>query len=532
MRNQRQSWSGWLLCTLLAGTYPLVHFYAQNAQCFTPRQLLHSAGGLLLAAAAACAAAALLSRRALKAMRKTAGIPADREASRFALAMSIPAAAVYLALSAQPLWQDIQARGLPLFADILIFSMLGGLITAAVWKIGWKWISALLLLAVGIEAARWGTAAHAQGKTAAHAEVPESSRALYATVRLRSTPDIYFIVLESFHSPQWLEEFYGADVRPFRQRLESIGFQIHSNVFANYLATLASLHSTFSMAHHHYVIAVGDEDAVRTRALIAGADYNPVLSILKTNGYRVDYLLGNHYLCLPEMAAGAVDRSIPEKSGSFAPLMTLAWPHGEFSENAQMEGYRAMLLAHAAAPRGAGPPRFVFIKAGLQHAPRGSLDREAWKQTYRALLDEEIHFLSAFCETLVGNNPEAAVVLMGDHGAWGYASRWWSKTSDPNEFFRQEGLDPAAVARDMADIFLAIRTGREAGPALPVRSPVNLFRELFQRLSGDARLLGTREPDASYKTIRSDLYRFALDGAPLPVWEKIPTDENGIPLDR
>ena len=89
-----------------------------------------------------------------------------------------------------------------------------------------------------------------------------------------------------------------------------------------------------------------------------------------------------------------------------------------------------------------------------------------------------------------------------------------------------------AVARDMADIFLAIRIGREAGPALPVRSPVNLFRELFQRLSGDARLLGTREPDASYKTIRSDLYRFALDGAPLPVWEKIPTDENGVPLDR
>jgi len=533
VQPQRRNWIGWYLCTLLAGGYPLVHFYARNYQCFTARQLLDSAGFLFLAATTAWALGAVLTGVTLKAMRKTGPIPPDREASASALGLSLPVVATYLALCFQPLWQDIQARGLPLAVDIFIFLLLGGLIAAACWKIGWKWISALLALALGLEAVRWGISAHTKGKIAAHADVPAAHQAIYSGVRLQSTPDIYFVVLESYHSPAWLKEFYGDDCQPFVHRLEELGFQIHSNVFANYLATLASLHSTFSMTHHYYAIDTGDDDSVRTRALIAGQDYNPVLSILKANGYRVEYLLGNHYLCLPEMAADAIDILVPRKSGSLAPLMMLAWPHGAFSENHQMAGYRDMLLAHAATPRGAGPPRFVFIKAGLQHLPRGPHDRETWKRTYRALLDEENEFLSAFCSRLVENNPDAFVVLMGDHGAWGYAGRWWSKAAgSPDEYFRDHGLDHASVARDMTDILLATRAGRDGSFQWQVNSPINLFRELFAFLSHDRRILDTRAQDASYKTVRSKLYRFVLDGQPLASWQKIPTDDNGVPLDR
>jgi hypothetical protein len=533
VQSRRRNWLGWYLCVLLAGSYPLVHFYARNYQCFTARQLLYSAGFLVLVATAAYALAALLTRGTLKAMRKTGPIAPDREASAFALGLSLPAAAIYLALSFHPLWQDIQARGWPFAVDVALLLLLCGLIAAAGWKIGWKWISAILALAIGLEAVRWGNSARAKGKIAAHADVPAAARAIYSGIRLQSTPDIYFVVLESYHSPSWLREFYGTDDPPFIQRLEQLGFQIHSNVYANYLATLASLHSTFSMTHHYYAIDTGDDDSIRTRALISGQDYNPVLSILKANGYRVEYLLGNHYLCLPEMAEHAVDVLVPPNNGSLAPLMMLAWPHGAFSENFQMDGYRDLLLERAAIPRGSGPPRFVFVKAGLRHLPRGPHDREAWKRTYRALLEEENEFLSAFCGRLVDHNPDAIVVLMGDHGAWGYAGRWWSKTAEtPNEYFRDHGLDPASVARDMTDILLATRTGREAHSTWQVASPINLFRELFAYLSHDRRILDTRAQDASYKTIRSELYRLVLDGQPLASWQKIPVDENGVPLDR
>ena len=521
MTSKGNGFRTWYACALLAGAYPLVHFYARNAQCYTGEQILRSTGAVFLAISAVFALlVAWIGRR-----------PAAQGVARldpFCLA-ALPAGA-YFALSFQPLWNGIQARGWPLPADVLLLLAAFALITAAAWKIGGKWLSALLLAAVGIESGQWARAALTRDQTTACAEVPPAQRALYDSIRLRATPDIYFVALESYHGPQWLADFYGTDNQPFRRELENLGFHVHADVFANYFTTLASLHAAFSMRHHFYSISAGDADSTRTRALIAGDDYNPVLSILKANGYRVEYLLGNHYLCLPEKAEDTIDATVPEKSGSLAPLLALIWPYGRHAESSTMAGYRDLLLAQAAAPRAAGPPRFVFLKTGLEHTPRGPHDPEAWKRKYLGLLAEENRFLSRFCRALAEHNPDAIVILMGDHGAWGYASRWWTDAADPNAYFRDNGLDPVGITRDLADVFLAVRFGKEPAEPLAVRSPVNLFRELFFRLSGDGRLRATRAADDSYQTVRHQLYRCVRDAEPLATWERIPTDGNEQPL--
>ena len=515
MTSKGNGFRTWYACALLAGAYPLVHFYARNAHCFTGEQILCSAGAVFLAISAAFALlAGWIGRGSVR-----------REASiHTSFGLAILPVGVYFALSFQPLWKSIQARGWPLPADLLLLLAAFALVTAAVQRIGRKWISVLLLAVLCFEGGQWAFAALTQDETTAGAEVPPAQRDLYASVRLRSTPDIYFVVLESYHGPGWLADFYGTDNASFRRELEGLGFYVHSNVFANYFSTLASLHATFAMRHHFYSISAGDADSSRTRDLLAGADYNPVLSILKTNGYRAEYLLGNHYLVLPEQAAGTVDVSLPGESGAFAPLMSLVWPHGPFDENATLAGYRDLLLAHAATPRAEGPPRFVFLKTGLQHTPRGPHDPEAWKRHYLGLLAEENRFLARFCRALAENNPAAIVILMGDHGAWGYASRWWSKTADPNEYFREAGLDPICATRDLADVFLAVRLGNEPARALPVRSSVNLFRELFLHLGGDPELAETRADDDAYQEIRHRLFRCVRDGQPLATWERVQAD--------
>ncbi len=520
VKFQGNGFRTWYACALLAGAYPLVHFYARNAQCFTVEQIFRSSGAVFLAVSAAFAL--LVWRIGRRPETRADALPAK-------LCLAALPAGVYLALSFQPLWNSIQARSLPLPADVLLLLAAFALITAAVWKIGGKGTAAILLAALGIEGGQWAFAAWTQDAAAGGADVPPAQRAVYSGIRLRATPDIYFVALESYHGPQWLQDFYGTDNQPFLRELESLGFHVYSNAFANYFSTLASLHATFSMRHHFYSISAGDADSSRTRDLLVGADYNPVLSILKTNGYRVEYLMGNHYLFLPEQAEGAVDVSMPGESGAFAPLMSLVWPHGSFDENATIAGYRDLLLAHASEPRADGPPRFVFLKTGLQHTPRGPHDPEAWKRKYLGLLEAENRFLARFCRSLAENNPDAVVILMGDHGAWGYASRWWSKTADPNEYFREEGLDPICIARDLADVFLAVRLGSEPAQALPVRSSVNLFRELFLRLGGDPQLAETRADDDAYQEVRDVPFRCMRNGEPLATWERVPTDGAGAP---
>jgi len=147
---------------------------------------------------------------------------------------------------------------------------------------------------------------------------------------------------------------------------------------------------------------------------------------------------------------------------------------------------------------------------------------EAFKPKYRARVEKENAFLRELCSGLVERDPEAVVILMGDHGAFGYAGGWWRRPGDPLVLLAEQGKDVPSVVHDCTDIFLAIRLGAGAEEALPVRSPVNLFRELFRYLSGDGRLGGLREPDDTYgRHEKRQVYRLAADGRPLKRFEPV-----------
>jgi hypothetical protein len=79
---------------------------------------------------------------------------------------------------------------------------------------------------------------------------------------------------------------------------------------------------------------------------------------------------------------------------------------------------------------------------------------------------------------------EALVILVGDHGAWLHRDCWVGAGPDFNENMRRNGFDPKDVARDLFEVFLAIRWPQPQ-PKHPL-SHVNLFREVFANLSGQA----------------------------------------------
>ena len=218
------------------------------------------------------------------------------------------------------------------------------------------------------------------------------------------------------------------------------------------------------------------------------------------------------------------------ESNPLHPLATLVWPH--LITDRVVPDYRKRLLEELFGTGPSASPRFVFMKAGVLHlmTPQWPPPSDDWKKTYVGMFDAENRFLSELCRRIQENDPGAIVILAADHGAFGYSWGWWEQTTDPNPFFKEQGLDPVEVVKDNADVFLAIKLDRPDAPPLPVRTLANLFRELFQYLSDSPRLPGTRVPDDSYSPRRNGIiHRMVRDGQPLEVYEEITVNSTCLP---
>jgi hypothetical protein len=525
MKRCTTLYGSWLLCYLLAATLPLISCYSNNYQVFSAHQLWVSAGVLLLVVFLFSTAYFGLSLVAARLLRRLFGKDRAFSDSLFDVFMSIGAAAVYLRLTLYPLTFALTRRlGLaPGVAGILLL-FLFALYALIIWRLRWKGTSILLTVLVLWQGAVWvATLRNEQGDSRT-IQIPEAERESYRTVQFQTTPNIYFIVLESYHGSDWLREYYGFDNHDFTDELSRMGYSTYSNVFANYYVTVQSLYATFSMNHHFNLQDAGNMDAHGFRPLLSGGEYNPVLSILKQNGYRIEYMLEDTYLYFPELASRHLDALMIEKSNPFHPLATLAWPH-RFTDR-KAPRYRERLLESLSEKNKPKAPRFVLMKTGVYHlmTPEWPLPSDRWKEDYVGYLEKENQFLIKLCQSIQKQDPGAVVILAGDHGALGYSWGWWERTGTPNAFFEQNGLDPIQVAKDNADVFLAIKLDRPEASPLPVRSLVNLFRELFYSLSDNPQLPATRVPDDSYSPRREGcIHRIVRDGGPLAEFERVET---------
>ena len=524
--NLRSSpYRGWLLCWWLAAALPLISCYAKNYPIFSARQLSLSAGLLMLAVLAVFTVYHGLARLILRRLARISPRWKAQEVPLFDFAMALGAAAVYLRLTLYPLsFAIVRQMGWTPLAAGLVLLLLFALYALIAWRFLWKGTSALLAVLIAWQGGAWISSLRGEKAESRALQIPDAEREIYDSVRFKTTPNIYFMVLESYHGAARLRDYYGFDNRAFTDGLAGMGFAVYSNVFANYYVTVQSLHATFSMRHHYNLQESGNMDSRGFRALFSGGEYNPVLSILKNNGYRIEYQLADTYLYFPEQARKHLDALMVAESNPLHPLATLVWPH--LITDRIVPDYRERLLGELFENGPSASPRFVFMKAGVLHlmTPQWPPPSDSWKKSYVDKFDAENRFLSALCRRIQEKDPGAIVILAADHGAFGYSWGWWDRTEDPNSFFKAQGLDPVEVANDNADVFLAVKLDRPDAPPLPVRTLANLFRELFRYLSDDPRLPGTRVPDDAYSPRRNGLiHRIVREGTPLMEFERVET---------
>ena len=505
--NSERFWA-WSLI-VLAGLVPFAADMLRNFQLFAPAQLAWSFAAVLAATTGVFALVAGALR--------VAGADPRRKRLAFAGAAALVFAAFLYDANLTELRQEF---GWPRPAAFGALVALFALYWAVAARLGAKATSGLLLLLLAFRA---GQAAVAVSATTARGDdlVSAEEIAVYEQVKLARTPNVYFVCLESYHGFGAMRELYGFDNAEFREFLGANGFVVAEDVLSNYSFTMTSLQSFFQMGHHYAAGSFGNHDSLHARGFISGSGtyYNPVLRILKRNGYAVVYLLPSDYYYRP--GAGLVDFSLLDRSWPFAPLKA-SLPRFIGREPDTLVPDYPRRVAETLAEWPLDRPTFFFAKLGAEHAADGydyQTDRAAFAARYVETVARENAAIEALCRQIAARDPQAIVVLAGDHGAQSYRSsrRGFAATK------RAGGIPADRLVRDCHDVLLAIRWGTDPAPTpYPYRSLANVMRFVFAQLGGGEALERTAAADASYLLDDVGLLHVAADGQPLAEWPLVP----------
>jgi len=258
-----------------------------------------------------------------------------------------------------------------------------------------------------------------------------------AAIELETLPDIYYIILDSYGSPDILKEEFNYDNSEFINLLKNKGFYLASESRSNYSWTRFSLFSSLNM---RYLNDVNEPNV--------GINKNKVYEFVKSKGYKII-----SFYPIPETRKNKKARFLEDKvyyCGSLSKFAkaimetTYLFPFAQFSffnyydeerdntlfvfeKLAEMPKIKDLhfVFAHIYVPH----PPFIFLGDGT--APNLKMDelwswlkvfkQDVWAQKYTDYYKEQLSFVDKKVKVLVDKilaNPSrpAIIILQGDHG--------------------------------------------------------------------------------------------------------------------
>ncbi|MDC8004454.1 hypothetical protein POV27_10360 [Aureisphaera galaxeae] len=302
-----------------------------------------------------------------------------------------------------------------------------------------------------------------------------------ASTVLKKKPNIYFIQPDGYVN---FEEIagghYNIDNTEFKSFLDARGFTMYPNFRSNYPSTLASNGAVFAMQHHYFNYGTHPSKFLKARRLLVSD--NPVLNILKDNGYKTHLVLESPYILLnrPKMGYDACNFStfdVPFIGSGF---------RNKKDVQADLEGYLE---------NDSDQPKFFFIEffnpGHIKNRKGDSEGAEGEKQHWQESLEYANERLTKMISTIEEKDPGAMIILHSDHGGYvglEYAMQMYEKTDKRDDIY---SLFSSLCAIKWPDT-------DENTPEIELKSSVNLFRVIFSELADDPSLLEHRQPDESY----------------------------------
>ena len=347
---------------------------------------------------------------------------------------------------------------------------------------------------------------------------PVRTVATSASVKVK--PDIFFVILDGYGRADQLKRVMGVDNTPFIGDLEKRGFYVAARSHSTYCQTQLSLASTLNLCHiQDYEKSFPAKSGNRAN-LTVGADQSYVAEYLRTLGYR--YLaVTTGFDSVKFDSADLVYKEpttytmLESAIVAHTPIPNVATPITSlFEERRHMLRAGFSNLSRLTVPT--STPRFVIAHLMIPHPPFvfdrdgkpitqkpvfGYWDGSHYMSTiggpdlYRAGYSGQVQYanklLIAFVEEIERKNPNAVVILEGDHGS-------------------KLGLDQESLGKtDLNECFsnlIAIRSPESVSKRLyPTMTSVNTFRLVFNGLFGENI---PAMPDNSYYSPFSKPYQF------------------------
>jgi hypothetical protein len=390
------------------------------------------------------------------------------------------------------------------------------------WRVIGRFVSrasAVLLLAIGIQAVQLGTPAlivralTEEAPFRGASTVPPSSAATH--------PDIYLLLLDGHARPDVLGSVFGHDASEFVVGLESRGFDIATRSRTNYPLTSQVLAAMFNMRLLDEIQSVRpllDDAASRPAGSIIRTAINdgPVLPRLRAEGYELVAFASS----FEEPALRSVDRWIDTGDLNefevnlfrrtilrpILPVIAPDWVSSNYRSRVETE-FRQ--LAAIAAERG-DRPKFVFGHLPTPHTPwfyhadgtprtvldiettwaempaNTGLDQQTLIEGYSGQVSWVDRRVVESIDEIVANSARSPVIVVfGDHGSW--------IGSDSGDFRLR---------------FLPLFAARMPDGSEPFPDDIqltNLFPVLFNDLFGDDIPLVDESPSYMYQSGDFDL---------------------------
>ncbi len=299
-------------------------------------------------------------------------------------------------------------------------------------------------------------------------------------ITLTHKPNIYFLLLESYHSAHALKKLYDIDDTKIDILLEKHGFIDYKNYYSNRASTVRALDAllnfslTGSQHTQAFVFDVFRENGYQCEFF--DIEYFIFGKYMKKNEYASFYMtpIQNilHAMLAPIWAQSSYLRKLIKSSDPFD-------IQDATSIKQVLESFHQRL--HIKQKH----PRFFMARFGADHAsPRKQWlkDNSDFIAYYKKRVLEAQVQIADIINDIVKTDPHACILAIGDHGSMRHVNVWQGQ--DPKQAIKERGVSLEDLALDQFAVRCAIRWPSENYPA-ELFSHVQIFPSLLQQLGAN-----------------------------------------------